>query len=284
MKIRISVLTLASALVAASVMPSPALTVGNTKPSRPASPKSVSERPSAPARTTAPRSTYKKKGHNEDLVLLVVPARRAPVQMAQDMMQIRDNCLVVSYNGRPQDMDPEMFFWSGSRWVKISANDYSKPSNYKEVPEKAIIFGTRKEIPGVVIEGLSWVDTTDYVDKLDVLTMVKAYDSTFDFSEGEWNALAKRYGLVLKDNNAGKSRYGVYSRKPDPMPVSTMTSAPMEPMETIKPQPLDDTKPVEPDAVPTPPDSLPERSVQDIPVTAPPIADLEPDSIDAPIK
>ena len=296
MTIRIQLIAAAVLMTVFSVLPAEALTLrGKPKPAP--SPEAAPERAryepipestQTPATQQRNTNSYRKKGSGEDLVLLVVPSRRMPVQMAQDMMQIRDNCLVIAYNGRPQDMDPEMFFWGGSKWSRITASDYSQPGSYKEVPEKVLIFGTRKEIPGVVIEGMSWVDDAKYVEKLDILTMVKAFNDEFDFTSGEWRSLARRYGLTLRDNNEGKSRFDRYNNpNPSSAPSATSSSTVSNPQhEMLQPTPLPEPEPLAQPSpvVPEQPDVTPERPDPVPRVSAPPIADLEPVDINAPIK
>ncbi len=160
--------------------------------------------------------------------MIVVPARLAPIRMAQDMATLRPDVVLVSYRGKPNELSPELYFWRNDRWNAISIDDFSEPDSYINKPEVIMIFASGNNIPSVIIEAVTWSDNIEFKNSLDVETMLSSFNEAFAFSEPEFRALASRYGLTLTDTNAQRRKNGRYG----PKSSNSKYPAPAEAQET----------------------------------------------------
>ena len=171
--------------------------------------------------TTAPKNPR---------AMVVVPARHIAVKMAQDVASLRNNVFLVTYRGKQNDENPELYFWAEQRWHPISIDDFAQPGNYKQPPELVMIYASGTHIPSVIIEGASWSENIHFVDSLDVGKMLTTYNEQFAFSEGEFKAIAKRYDIIVEDRNYDRRKYGRYG------PPGTSPNQPAPPSSLSTPE------------------------------------------------
>lgn len=192
--------------------------------------------------------------------MMIVPARSQAVLLGQDMAMLRD-CNLVAFQGDASNPNPSMHAWYQKSWRGISIDVLGDRSSYEEAPSSIILFGHPNDIPASLINAARRVcSDVRHIPTLDLVTMISALNELYDFSDGEWKALARRYGLAIKDINENRRKYGRYgppggqamSDEPqvnnnrnfdlEPQPLEPEPLAP-EPVQYVAPKPVTYTPP-----------------------------------------
>jgi len=148
----------------------------------------------------------------EESVMLVVPSRQLTVRCAFDIARLCPLQLVAYSTPRKRSAVPDLFVWrkAEKRWDKISVEDYRAGSFLEQQPTRVFLFGTDRYLRSAIVEasGRRW--RTKRIASMNLGDLVNAMHGEFHFSPSEWRWLAKRNGLVLKDRNEERRRYGRY--------------------------------------------------------------------------
>ena len=148
----------------------------------------------------------------EESVMLVVPSRQLTVRCAFDIARLYPLQLVAYSTPRKRSAVPDLFVWrkAEKRWDKISVEDYRAGSFLEQQPTRVFIFGTDRYLRSAIVEasGRRW--RTKRIASMNLGDLVNTMHGEFHFSPSEWRWLAKRNGLVLKDRNEERRRYGRY--------------------------------------------------------------------------
>ena len=162
----------------------------------------------------------------EESVMLVVPSRQLTVRCAFDIARLCPLQLVAYSTPRKRSAVPDLFVWrkAEKRWDKISVEDYRAGSFLEQQPTRVFLFGTDRYLRSAIVEasGRRW--RTKRIASMNLGDLVNTMHGEFHFSPSEWRWLAKRNGLVLKDRNEERRRYGRYGppgQKPKPAVVPT---------------------------------------------------------------
>lgn len=144
-----------------------------------------------------------------EAAVLVLPARYSLVQLGFDMARIRTVSL-ISYDTDPEGGSPLVYAWSvkDDDWIPIQLEDYTSGELFA-YPARVLVFGD-SDLPEALAQSPGADFTISRERGLDIVSVVNALDKAFDFSPREWQWLAKRHRLELKDNNAERRRYGRY--------------------------------------------------------------------------
>jgi len=182
-----------------------------------------------------------------DAVLLVIPARYTVVQFCFDIAGLRPVCL-LAYEGTGETNPPVLYLWDKGRkaWNSVEPADYDTGGIFENPPQTVVLIGSEQDLPAQLREMPAWASTVVRVVSLQIVELANALDGVLDFKAREWKRIAKRYGLVLEDQNWERRRYGRYGPpgSPKEKPESVREAAPSEaetPLETAPAQPPAET-------------------------------------------
>ncbi|MFC1498578.1 hypothetical protein ACFLS1_08940 [Verrucomicrobiota bacterium] len=148
--------------------------------------------------------------------LLVIPARHTIVKLSFDISALRKNKKVslVSYSTSAMTSELKIHLWNNitHEWSEISAEEYKSGAVFDSQPERVILVGDEKGLPSFLVETSSWCEKVERISELNVATIVNTLNKSMKFTQREWQWLAGRYNLKLKDKNEERRRYGKYGK------------------------------------------------------------------------
>jgi len=220
-------------------------------------------------------------GRDQGRTVLVIPSRYRVVQFCQDIARIRPVYIVAwGTRGGPDTM--ALYFWNAPEraWKQIGIEEYSQGTVFDTSSRRLVLIGDDKDLPADLASSPAWAAKTERIRSLNPLDLSNGLNADMNFTPVEWRWLAKRYGLIIKDLNAERRRYGKYgppgSKKGPLMPeaeesaseeeTATMPPETAEPMK-IEPIPLQ-TSPSVFDVQPAP--AVEAQAPAAEPVTPPP--------------
>ncbi len=147
--------------------------------------------------------------------LLVVPARYTVVQMAFDIQTLRPVEL-VAYDDQAPATDPVIHFWDRDvrDWIRIDIEQFRAGALFKLSPAESVIVGTDQALPPGLLDAAGGIPVRKRVVEMNLAQIANAVNESHAFSAQEWQWLAVRYRLKLKDLNYERRRYGRFG-KPD---------------------------------------------------------------------
>jgi hypothetical protein len=146
------------------------------------------------------------------VTLLVVPARYSVMQVAFDLAR-KYAVVLVSYQGDVLSETPLLHAWNGKEWIKISADDYAHARFLQVTPGEALLIGDEKLLPPVLASSIAgWCPKVTTIPSIDTAVLVNSFAKEFSFEPGEWEWFARRYNLVLNDENAPRRNANWYDR------------------------------------------------------------------------
>lgn len=154
-------------------------------------------------------SAFAAKSNSSDV--LVVPSRFTIVQLAFDIVTLRDVSL-IAYESSDKDAEPVLFFWNKttSAWESLTIDEYSVGSFTTATPSEMILIGSDKDLPASLISGASQAPIVTRIKSLNVAPVINELNKSMNFSPEEWKILAERHGLKIKDRNEELRRWGRY--------------------------------------------------------------------------
>jgi len=169
--------------------------------------------------------------------LMVIPSRYSVIQFATDIARIR-SLYIVAYD-KTQSGQLSLFIWDGNRqnWETIGFEEIQSGNALARPPSATFLISQPGQSPAGITAGYS---NTRNIQSLNIKDMVNALHEELHFQPSEWKWLARRYGLQLKDRNAGRRRYGRYG-PPGGKPVDSGGGfvAPMPEVERLpEPEPI----------------------------------------------
>ena len=173
--------------------------------------------------------------------LLLVPSRYTIVQLAFDLARLRPMHLVTYDRGADPD-SPLLYVWDPEteNWVRTTVDEFASGSVFRSMPRRIIIVGGQYDVPSPVLAAAGRAEQIDRVPSLGIVQIINAVDKQMDFSPEEWQWLARRYRLKLKDRNEERRRYGRYGppgTKGQRRPYSYRSEREAAPMPQPRPQP-----------------------------------------------
>jgi hypothetical protein len=184
-------------------------------------------------------------------VVMVVPAQYAFVRAALDFSALRD-VTVISYmtgtNGTT------LYSWNAKarQWDNLTPGNYTRGTPVAGTQPRLLVMGTEATATAKLAdEGKKWASDTQIMNTFDIVALVNAMNDTLKFSVSEWDWLAKRYSLTLKDVNAERRRYGRYGA-PKKTPAAQSPGTDIVMPVTATPPKGEPSKDIEMVAVPPP--------------------------------
>jgi hypothetical protein len=160
--------------------------------------------------------------------VLVVPSRYTIVQLAFDIVALRDVAL-VTYGNSVTSGDLLLHAWDANSgtWKRITAEEYAIGAFSSREPDEMFLVGIDDDLPSAVIAGASQARNVTRIDTLSVVTVV----------------LADRHGLKIKDSNYERRRWGRYGppgqkKAPESVELPTEELA-SDPEEAVEPEALE---------------------------------------------
>jgi len=168
--------------------------------------------------------------------VLVVPSRYTIIQLAFDIVALRGAAL-IAYDGSGQESETVLHFWDGNTraWKRLSAEEYAMGAFVASELDEMFLIGGDSDLPVDVIAGASQAGKVTRIDTLNLMTVVNTLNTSMKFSRREWQTLAERHGLQIKDLNAERRRWGRYgppNKKAEVRPSSD--SDMLEPEDVIE--------------------------------------------------
>lgn len=201
--------------------------------------------------------------------VLVVPRRPTLVQIGFDVIYLRPAVMVCYETGLGLDV-PAVSVWdtTTSAWRRMSLAHYQSGNFLAFSPKRAIIVGTEAELPASIGAGATWAGETVRIANLSMDDVFNALNQTLHFSGREWEWLAKRYGLQIRDLNVERRRYGRYG-PPGGRPAEPLIKVTPE-SRIMPPLPREETPAPVPEATPDPkPNSVEDEVLNSITRPAP---------------
>ncbi len=181
----------------------------------------------------------------EDPVVVVVPARKQIMSLAFDVAALRPTFL-ISYQNLGKNVAPFMHIWDANEriWRETNPDFYHRGLHFSAAPNTVYLLGAGDEVPSTLSTQPSWAKNQVRLSELDAVSIVNAFSDSLNFSAKEWQWLARRHKLELKDLNEQRRRYGRYGPPKNaaagesiaPTPVSDIPIA--EPVITTVPEPV----------------------------------------------
>ncbi len=173
--------------------------------------------------------------------IIVLPARRRLVELANQIAHIKDVGL-VAYNNNAASTELLLHSWNGMEWLPMSAANYSTGSFMSGDPKHLILLGDSSTLPETLSATPTWCTNVQRITSLETSVLLNEMNATLKFSPRQWKWLAQLNGLVLTDKNVDRRRYGrwgapgneVEAAKPKSADDIVMPPAPIQ--EQAKPQ------------------------------------------------
>jgi len=185
---------------------------------------------------------------SRESTVVVVPARYKVMQVAFDIVTLRGVNL-ISYQKVPGSNDFLLHAWNpaGNVWEEVTPADLQ--GGVLNTVATAVIGTDGKQFIDYV--GRSWGGAVKLLPTFDIATILTGLDACYHFKPYEWEWLARRYGISVKDVNYEKRRYGKYgppgkARKPESVAPSSYQNRTIqsEDVETVSPL-LDEVEVIE---------------------------------------
>jgi hypothetical protein len=187
--------------------------------------------------------------------IIVMPARRRMVELANQIARIKDVGL-VAYNSSPTSTEPLIHIWNGTEWLPISTTEYAAGAFMSGEPKHLLLLGDNNTLPAALSANPTWCADVHRISSLEIAPLLNEMDKTLKFSARQWKWLAKLNGLVLTDQNVDRRRYGRWgapgteaaSEEPKNSDEIVMPPAPIQPEipTPVKPQAKTEPPVVEP--------------------------------------
>lgn len=141
--------------------------------------------------------------------VLIIPLRYKVVQVAFDVATLRGVNL-ISYQKIQGSNDLLLHAWNSSvgAWQEIAPADLQTGGVFNSIAA-AVIGPDGGEFIDYV-GGRTWGGAVKLLPTYDVAKILSGLSSCYHFKPYEWEWLARRYGLSVKDTNYEQRRYGKY--------------------------------------------------------------------------
>ncbi len=140
-------------------------------------------------------------GDQPDITMLVVPAEKTAVRIAQDMASMRP-VLIVTYRQSGDDL--RINAWNGKSWVGVKPEDYVNGAFFATAPDHVIIIEAQgSPAPQTMIPAGSWCSRGNRLTSTEPRVLLHLLGRYFDLSYQNWKDLTWRYQLPLEEINPG---------------------------------------------------------------------------------
>ena len=152
----------------------------------------------------------------QEPTLIVVPARMQPIKMAVNLAALRPvhviSCGVV-------DGKPLLHLWTGASWRYLSLADFEDGAFLTTDVAQAFLIGDEQTLSPEIARLMFWCPNVTRLETLQTAELLNTLDKTYKFGKSEWQWLAGRHGLGLKDVNAKKRSINPYDTPRSQLPV-----------------------------------------------------------------
>lgn len=178
--------------------------------------------------------------------VMVIPARYTIVQFSFDIVTLR-GVELVTYEKTGGGMAVlYRWDWMASQWQGITASELEQFSFMKSAPDYVYLVGTDKDLPSSVDAATAGAEKVIRIKTLNLVQVINILNETMNFSQPEWEALAEKHKLKIKDWNYERRRWGRYgppkSRTVKSRSTHVVTVTAAQELESLE----EPVKPVEP--------------------------------------
>lgn len=140
-------------------------------------------------------------GEEPGITMLVVPAEKKAVRIAQDMASLRP-VLLVTYQQTGDSL--RINAWNGKSWVGVTPEDYVNGAFFATAPEHVILV-EKEGVPAsdILIPDGSWCAHGNRLTSTEPRVLIHLLGRYFDLSYQTWKDLTWRYQLPLEEINPG---------------------------------------------------------------------------------
>ncbi len=140
--------------------------------------------------------------------VMLLPARQRTVQMGFDLLQIRPQLLLISYQGTAESADAGMHVWDGREWLRLSDSDYQDGRFLRTgtAVDQMYLIGREAEVPGILQYRPVWSEEMHWIQSLQVSDLVNILGQRFRFTRDEWRWLARLHDLDLSETRIRRRR------------------------------------------------------------------------------
>lgn len=147
------------------------------------------------------------------VTLLVVPARYDVIQVSFDIAQ-RVPVVVLAYQGDSTTENPVLHAWNGTEWVYISLEDFRNGQFLAVTPERTIFVGGSDLLPQTLLVAAGgWCPKVLTVPHIARADMINALGQLLEFSRADWEWIAGRYRMTLRDLNQERRRESWFDQR-----------------------------------------------------------------------
>ncbi len=170
--------------------------------------------------------------------VVVVPAREGVVKLGFDIAALRGAILISYQMPTGGEGQPVMHIWNvdAKAWKPLSLDEYSFGQFFTTDPDRIYLVGPDAAVPAVVVAGAEQVGCPVVrIGTLGAAGALNEFHKTMKFSWREWQALSKRHGVAVEDQNEARRRWGRYGppkkasdAKPEPANGASATDGKSE--------------------------------------------------------
>jgi hypothetical protein len=163
-----------------------------------------------------------------DPPVLVIPARYAFVKAAMDIEAVRP-IPIVCYGVGTNAMALNRWNAAAKAWDPITMDNLKSGAGLGKPPLAAVMGTDVAAVASLAEVTKDWAGKAVQIPSCDLAALVNALSGPLHFTSSEWQWLAGRFNLQLKDENEQRRRYGRYGppdqkKKAPPAPKASGSS------------------------------------------------------------
>ncbi len=153
-------------------------------------------------------------------MILALPARQRIVQLGFDVLSIRPQLLLLTYQGAADDPEAGMHIWNGREWLRLSDADYEAGRFLRSdtVIRQMYLVGTGSEVPWVLQYCPAWAEGMNWIQSLQASDLVNVLGDRFRFTREEWSWIAGLHDLRLFETTVKLRHVQREESRPVPTP------------------------------------------------------------------
>ena len=148
----------------------------------------------------------------EEITLLMVPRDDGPVRIGMDVGN-RFPTILLNYMVLP-DGSCSLHGWTGSEWVNVSAESFTKGSFFLVEPASALIV-TQKDgaVPESLIPPEAWCPSVYRIKTDEVRPLLHLIGRHYDFQYKDWKWFSENYKLTMSQINPEELNLAWYHKR-----------------------------------------------------------------------
>jgi len=144
-----------------------------------------------------------------EAVYLLAPARYTPLQVAQDVLRVRDVTL-ISYQGETDAERPILHVWQRDTWQPLPFDRFQQAALPGGGEIRCLLVGGETDVPLALADAAARIGRVERIAGLSPDAIVNGVGRALRFRAAEWRWFARRYNMQLNDANAERRQHSWY--------------------------------------------------------------------------